>query len=143
MNFRRRPELVTDDQAHDCSDPRRIAGWTRKMDTQSGPPGGIAIELGFGTVLSHGQINSSIAIEIAHRRSALFAVHAYPALSAGKRPKAASPIASQHQAQSPVMSRRVWHSGEEILSQENILGSIAIEIGDADPKRRGELRFDW
>ena len=95
MNLPRRSETLAELETHCGADAQRISGRPHQSHAQSGLGSNVLKEFRWRAILSHDQINTSVPVEISHRRSALFPVHLDSGILAGNREQLASSVVSE------------------------------------------------
>ena len=83
VNFARGTGSRPMHEAQDGADARRIARRPVQPHAQAGPGAFIALELGLGSVLRHGEVNTTVPVVVAERGAAAFAVNAHTAVLSG------------------------------------------------------------
>ena len=93
-------------------------------------------------MLCHRQIHAPILIKVRNGAPALFAIHGDSGSPGRKRTKPSLSVSNQNQTNASVVSGGLRIHSEEVLRQEKIVISVAVEIRDGDPKGRRESRLN-
>jgi hypothetical protein len=98
--------------------------------------------LSWSGVLPYGQIRPPILVEVSDGGAPLFTVNEYTATLSRNRNKAAAAVSLKHQTPASIESGGLRFRTKKILCDEEVLVTVAIEIGYRQPERWRELRFD-
>src|SRR5438552_473613 len=99
------------------------------------------VKLGLGAVLSNCQIHPPISIVIAERSPSSLPIHFHAAHMTGNHFKLAPPISSQPDAPPRVIPCRLFVHSKKILTQKNVLLSVAVHVTHAHSKGGRVLRL--
>src|SRR4051812_20220745 len=97
------------------------------------------VEPGGRAVFGHGQIDTAIVIVISQRAAPLLAINHHAAFPAGDCRETAAAVAAQPESAPGIAAGRFGIRGKEVLTQENVLVTVAVKISDRDAKGWSEL----
>ena len=143
MDFAGGAEARAEAETHHGADGRGIADRAAQADAQAGPGAAIVVEFRRGVVLADGQIYSTVLVEVAEGAAALLAVNCEAAPLSFDLGKTAVAVAAQQQAAPGGVALGFGLGIKKVLAQEDVLGAVAVEVGDVDAKGGSELRREW
>src|SRR2546425_621202 len=117
----------------------RISGGPIKHDAQPAPGALIQIQFGGRVVLGNSQVHATVVVKVGQSRASLFPVDFDASDACVGRDKSPVALAAQPQAAPAIIARKVRHGPKEVLAEEQVFDSIAIEIADVDGKDWGQL----
>src|SRR5262245_35169560 len=142
MDFTGRTHARSTPKTKDRANSIGISRRSDQPHPQTAAGADVFVELGFGAVLRHGQIHTPIAIVIGQSAAALFAIDFDAADRAVDRREAAGPIVFQPETAPAVAAWCFRLQAKEILTQKNVLMSVAIVVGGANAESGSRLRFN-
>src|SRR5262249_17434380 len=104
VDFAQRPEMLPELETHCGADAESVPRWTFQPDAQPRLAEPVVKAFGFLVVLSHDEVHPAVAVKVANRRTALFAVHFHPTLLAGHCTEISMTIALQPQASPSIVT---------------------------------------
>src|SRR5579859_3865005 len=103
---------------------------------------GVAVQFRLGSILGNDQVQPAVAVKVADRGAALFAIYLQAALLARNRVKTACTIAFEQQPSAGIIAWRFRLRVKKVLCQKKILVAVSVKVSDADAKDRRHLRFN-
>jgi hypothetical protein len=118
--------------AKDGADGEGISAGTLQANTKAGSTGDISEEMRDAGVLPHHQIGTAVLVEISYGGAATFAISAKTADGGGSGFEAAVAVAEEEEGAAGIEARRVVGHREEVLGDDEVFVTVAVEVGDAE-----------
>src|SRR6266700_2803289 len=139
MDFARRPHLPAELEAHHRSDGILIPIRPLETHPEARPGSHVVVELGFCAILRHNQIHPSVTIVVTQSGPALFSVNFDAAFLARNGLETAFAIPAKPQPAPGIQAIVLGSYGKEILRDEDIFVSVAIDVSHGQAERRSPL----